>query len=147
MGKRELINLITDIFGPIGFKHKGNYWIHQGIELTKMINIQKSSFGDFFYINYGFIFNNLDKEGVIAHVLERLASSNKEEQKILTNCLDLGYEMLEQDRRNILKEFITKKVLNKIQGINSEVELVEYLKKRPTLNDIPLRTKEYLNLH
>ena len=112
-----------------------------------MINIQKSSFGDFFYINYGFILNNLDKEGVIAHVLERLASSNKEEQKILTNCLDLGYEMLEQDRRNILKEFITKKVLNKIQGINSEVELVEYLKKRPTLNDIPLRTKEYLNLH
>ena len=146
MGKRMLINLIAETFSPFGFKRKGNYWLFRETEVTKVINLQKSNFGNYFYINYGFILNNLDRDGETAHIWQRLASSNKKEQLKLTDCLNLEYEMPEEDRSLFLKEIITEKVLKKIQGVNSELELVEYLKKRPQLNDISLKVKEYLNL-
>ena len=146
MDKKDLINLISDTFCPVGFKHKGNYWMLREIELTKMINLQKSNFGNYFYINYGFILNKLDRDGLVAHVFERLASNDKEEQTNLTNCLNLDYEILEQKRISILKKLMNDKVLKKIQGVSSELELVEYIKKRPQMNDIPLSVKKYLNL-
>ena len=146
MEKKDLINLITDTFCPVGFKRKGNYWLLCGAELTKLINIQKSNFGNYYYINYGFVLNNLDRGDLVAHIFQRLGSSNKEEQIKLVNCLDLEYEMSEKDRIFYLKEIMTDKILKKIQEVNSELELIEYLKKRPQLNDIPLNVKRYLKL-
>ena len=44
MKKKELASILSEILVAIGFKKKGNYWVVNGAEITKMINLQKSQF-------------------------------------------------------------------------------------------------------
>ena len=55
MEKKDLINILSEMLVPIGFKRKGNYWVVNGDEITKMVNLQKSQYGNSFYINYDYI--------------------------------------------------------------------------------------------
>ena len=76
MNKNDLIKLFDEIFLPIGFKRKGNYWLSNGDVLSKMINLQKSSNGNYFFINYGYILKTLPLDNEIMHVYNRFASSD-----------------------------------------------------------------------
>lgn len=40
MEKKELASILNEIFVPIGFKKKGDYWVINGDEITKMVNLQ-----------------------------------------------------------------------------------------------------------
>jgi len=37
MEKKDLIKLLDEMFIPIGFKRKGNNWVHNGEIITKII--------------------------------------------------------------------------------------------------------------
>jgi len=45
-----------------------------------------------------------------------------------------------------LKKFITDKIAVQMLSVNTEADLLNDLKKRPHLNDIPLVVKMYFNL-
>jgi hypothetical protein len=60
MEKKDLIKLLDEIFVPLGFKRKGNNWVLNGDELSKLINLQKSNYSNAFYINYGYIIKGLE---------------------------------------------------------------------------------------
>jgi Domain of unknown function (DUF4304) len=145
MEKKDLINLLDEIFIPLGFKRKGNNWVNNGEELSKIINLQKSNYGNSFYINYGFIIRGLELT-TVTHVEDRLASKDKEEQKRITELLHLESEIAPGKRLEELKKLISSNVVPKIQQVNTENDLLNEIMKRPTLNVIPLVVKKHFNL-
>lgn len=147
MEKKILINLLNEVCSPLGFKRKGNYWLLHQMELTQVIHLQKSYYGNFYYINYGFKINNLNTDNDAMHIWNRLGGADKEEGIKLFNALDFRHEMNLQERLSLLKEIIRNKIIGKFQKVTTESDLVEYIKGRPTMNDIPIVVKEYLHLH
>lgn len=145
MEKRDLIKLLDEIFVPLGFKRKGNNWVLNGDELSKLINLQKSNYSNAFYINYGYIIKGLELT-TTTHVENRLASTNKEEQKRITDLLDLETEIPTDQRLAELKKLIADKVAVQMQSVNTEADLLNDLRKRPHLNNIPLVVKRHFNL-
>ena len=55
MQKKELVKYLNDIFKCYGFNKSGNKWTAETNELIKVINLQKSNFGNIYYLNYGFV--------------------------------------------------------------------------------------------
>ena len=145
MEKTLLIRLLSDIFIPIGFKRKGNNWVYNGEYLSKIINLQRSNYGNSFYINYGFIIKGLELTTTY-HVHDRLASVDKVEQDRITTLLDLDVEMSREFRLVELNMLIKEKIVLKIQSINTVVDLFNALNERLHLNDIPMVVKKYFKL-
>lgn len=145
MEKKDLIKLLDKIFVPLGFKRKGNNWVLNGDELSKLINLQKSNYSNAFYINYGYIIKGLVLT-TTTHVEDRLASIDKEEQNRITDLLDLETGIPIDQRLTELKKFITDKIAVQMQSVNTESDLLSDLKKRPHLNNIPLVVKRHFNL-
>ena len=77
MGKKDLVIFLNELFTPLGFKKKGNNWVSNGKEVSRIINLQKSQFGNSFYINYGYILRSLQLEGWATHVEDRLGFIDK----------------------------------------------------------------------
>ncbi len=145
MEKKDIIGLLDIIFKPLGFKRKGNNWVQNGSELSKLINLQKSNYSNAFYINYGYVIKSLELSTRI-HVENRLAFNDKEEQKIITDLLDLEKEIPDEQRLIELKKLITDNIVVQIQSVNTEMDILKDLKNRPHLNNIPLVVKKHFNL-
>lgn len=142
MKKNNLIGYLNEIFSPLGFIRKGNEWTSDKNELIKVINLQKSNYGNLFYINYGFIIKGLELT-TIAHVLNRLAGTERSEQETISSLLNLDDPIPDEDRVRLLKKVLYDKVVSTIQKINTEEDILADLKKRQHLNDIPLILKRY----
>lgn len=145
MNKSELINVLDEIFTPLGYKRHTNNWTSNGEEIAKVVNLQKSRYGNAFYINYGYIIRHLELS-TITHVENRLASMDKSEQKRITELLNLDVYVDAGKRLAELKECILDKIVSKMQSINTEKDILTELRNRPHLNDIPLVVKKHFHL-
>lgn len=146
MEKKELVSILNEVLAPIGFKKKGDYWVINGDEITKMINLQKSQFANSFYINYGYILKSVPLNGLMMHVFEGVDSTDKIEQQRITRLLDLSNNIPKEERANELKKLLYERLITNIQEVSTEEDVLNQLKKRPHLNDIPLVIKKYFNL-
>jgi hypothetical protein len=146
MKKKELIQLINQLLEPIGFKRKGNFWVINGDEITKIVNLQKSQYNDSFYINYGYIINSIPLDGMMMHVYNRLHSIDNKENESIAFLLNLNNEILDQDRIFQLTNIIEKNMITELVKTNTEKDILSNLKNRPHLNDIPLVVKRYLKI-
>lgn len=147
MEKKDLIDLLNEIFIPVGFKRKGNNWVENGRELSKLVNLQKSNFGNSFYINYGYNIKGLETNMFLLHVYYRLAGVDKEEQKRVKDLLNLENEIGTEQRLLELKLFIINKIVSEIVPINTIDGLRDYVIKRGNLNTTPFVVKNYLQLN
>lgn len=145
MEKKDLISLLDEIFIPLSFKRKGNNWVLDGIELFKIINLQKSNYGTAFYINYGYIIKGLNLT-TTTHVENRLSSADKEEQKEITDLLNLENDIGDSQRLIMLKRLVIEKIVKQIESTNTQEDLLRELQKRPHLHNIPLVVKEHFKL-
>ena len=146
MEKRELARILTEVLAPIGFKKKGDYWVINGDEITKIVNLQKSQFSESFNINYGYILKSIPLNGLMMHVFKGFGSNDKTEQQRITDLLDLRNNISNEDRDNELKKLILEKLVVNIQEVNTEEDVLNELKKRQHLNDIPLVDKKHFSL-
>ena len=146
MERKELANILSEILVPIGFKKKGNYWVSNGSVIIKMVNLQKSSWSNAFYINYGYILRSIPLGNLIMHVYNRVTSFEVEERNRIIFLLDLGSGISDDERTSALKEILQSKLIAKFQSVNTEEDLLAELKKRPHLNDITLAVKQYFAL-
>ncbi|HEX7868775.1 MAG TPA: DUF4304 domain-containing protein [Chryseobacterium sp.] len=146
MEKKDLITFLDSIFSPIGFKRKGNNWVFNGDEINKIINLQKSQHGNFFYINYGYIINNLPLDGFVNHVDSRLSSQNKIEQQRITELLDLELAIIPSERFSELEKFINEKIINEMTNTNEESDILNVLKQKQFLYMIPPNVLKHFNL-
>lgn len=145
MEKKELARIISEILVPFGFKKKGDYWVVNGDEITKMVNLQKSQFSNCFYINYGYILKSIPLNGLMMHVFKGFGSIDETEQQKIKALLDFGNVISNEDREDELKKLV-KKLAHDIQVVNTEEDVLNELKARPHLNDIPLIVKKHFNL-
>lgn len=146
MGKRELVNILNEVLVPIGFKRKGNYWVLNSKDVSKIVNLQKSQFSNSFYINYGYILNAVPLNGLVMHVFMRLSSLDVTESLRITELLDLQTEIADIERTAELKKILLDNLVKEISLINSERDLLDELITQPHLNNIPLVVKKYFNL-
>jgi len=145
MEKKRLASILSEVLVPIGFKKKGNYWVINDVEITKMVNLQKSQFGNYFYINYGYILKSIPLDDIM-HIYNRVTSLDIDERNKIAFLLDLENSISDEERTEALKKILQSKLIEKIQMINTENDLLAELKKRPHLNDITLAVKKYFNL-
>lgn len=143
MEKKDIVQLLNETLVPNNFKRKGNYWVDNHGEITKMVNLQKSDFATLFYINYGYILKTLPLGGTRMHIENRLASSD---WKRLAQLLNLENDLPDSERSAALKEIFSNDLLPQMLSINSEGDIRNYLKIRPILNDIPLNVKAYFQI-
>lgn len=146
MEKLELSNILSRFLLPIGFKKKGNYWSIQNEEISKIVNLQKSYFGKYFYLNYGYVLNSIPIEGTMMHIYSRVTSIDKNEQLRIEALLDLDNNISDIDRIKERKEVLQKNLINQINMINTEYDILLELKSLPHLNAIPINVKRYFNL-
>jgi len=148
MEKKELANILSEVFIPIGFKKKGNYWVINGTEITKMVNLQKSQFSNRFYINYGYILKSIHLDGMMMHIGKVLASADKKENLRIDELLDLENNISNKDRAEELKIILFEKLVKDINPVNTEMDILNEIKKmpQPLLNAVPLVVKRYFNL-
>jgi hypothetical protein len=146
MEKKELASILNEVLAPIGFKKKSDYWVINGNEITKTVNLQKSQFSNNFYINYGYILKSVPLNGLMMHVFKGFGSIDKTEHQRITALLDLGNNISNEDRTKELKKLLFEKLVLNIQEVNTEEDVLSELKKRPNLNDIPLVVKKHFSL-
>ena len=140
-----LIEVLNELLLPIGLIKKGNNWMNCGNELTKIVNLQKSNFSNSYYINYGYIINGLELT-TTEHVSKRLGSSDKREQTIINNLLNLDNDTADVVRANSLKIFINNNIVAEMAATNTKYDLVQVIKKLPLISTVPLNVRQYLAL-
>ena len=146
MGKKEFEQLISGLFLPVGFKKKGNYWIKTQAIITKMIYLQKSQFGNSFYINYGYILNAIPLGDLRMHVFGGFGSIVPNENARIKELLNLENNITDEVRISELNSFISALIIKRFEKVNSEVDILNELKMRAHLNDLPGVVKEYFHL-
>lgn len=147
MEKKEFIKFLNDIFKLNGFSKKGSTWYSENENLIKKIVLQKSRYGNIYYLNYGFILKKLELYRLNMHVSDQLSSVNDTENKRIIELLNFENNITNEQREKELRLFIDNNMLCKLNNINSETDIIADLKKRPHLNDIPLTVKKYFNLN
>lgn len=143
MEKKDLVSILNKVLIPVRFKKKGNYWVLNEDQITKMVNLQKSQFGSQYYIDYGYILKEIPLKGMM-HVYNRVTFLDEEERNKTTFLLDLKSNIIDVDRYKELKTILFSKLIKKLQNINTKEDLLKDLKTRLHLNDISLDVKNTL---
>lgn len=146
MEKKDIIKFLDELFKPFGFKKRGNTWKQESEVLEKIIKLQKSKYSDAYYLNYGFIIKGLDIGRLEMHIYNRLSSIDDMENEKIMTLLDLESDIPDEQRKVDLKVFVEDRLLSELSNTNTEDELINHLKKRPHLNDVPLVVKKHFNL-
>jgi hypothetical protein len=146
MNNNEFKVFLNDIFKTFGFKRKGNNWFSENNELIKVINLQKSNFGNQYYINYGYILKSLKLDKFEMHIFHRLSSLDKKENERIKELLDFEGNIDDSQRKSELKSFLEKNLIQSLIQINSEIDILNELKQRSHLNDVPIIVKNHFNL-
>lgn len=146
MEGKELTKHLDAFLKTRGFKKKGKHWYFNSIDLIKVINLQKSSFGDVYYLNYGYIIPELSSEYPDPHVFHQLSSINEQENMKIKSLLNLENKMDDTDRILEIVNLIESIILVEFSKINSEEDLANHLHNREYLNDILLVIKRRYNL-
>lgn len=145
MDKKHLASILNDELTLVGFKRKGDYWVINGEQLTRMVNLQKSQYANAFYINFGYIIKEIPLNGLMMHVYNRLTSSFDGLER-MASLLDLGNGISDEQREMEIREVVKTALIDKIQLVNTKNDLLLELEKRPSLNDVPLVVKQYFSL-
>ncbi|MDL2141628.1 DUF4304 domain-containing protein [Flavobacterium tructae] len=146
MEKKELVKFLDEIFVPLNFKRKGNNWVSNGETVNRIINLQKSQYSNAFYINYGYILNSLPLDNWTSHVDNRLGGKEKEEQKLITDLLNLESDFKTEERFYLLGKIINEKIVKEVQFVSSEEDVLKILKEKEFLYTIPPAVLRHFNL-
>lgn len=146
MEKKEFLSSLDSMLKPNGYKRKGNRWITENDQLKKVVQLQKSKFGNSYYLNYGYIIKKLKLNNLEMHVYNRLSSVDDCENKRIMDLLDFENGIRDDERLADIQKMLEVHILDEIQQVNSEQDLVTILKNRPHLNDVPLVLKKHYGL-
>lgn len=144
--KKQLAHLIDAILSPLGFKKKGNRWYREEEFINKLVVLQKSQYGNSYYVNYGYIINAISLDGHTMHVFNVMSSFDSAENKRIVELLDLDKSIDDDDRINELKFYFSNILVRDLEQIKTEDDLRNELKSRSHINDILLIVKKRLNL-
>lgn len=142
MQKNDIIGFLDDILKPSGFRRVKNTWKKEGEELTKIINLQKSTFGNLYYINYGFDINGLNYDGTSMHIFRGLTTIGDNGKQLLDFDNAFGNERRMSQVAQKLRDLLS----GELNEVNTVSELKKNLESRRHTNDVATRVKDFLGL-
>lgn len=148
MKNKILESILSELLIPNGFKKKGNYWIIIGNEIAKIVHLQKSQFGNSFYINFGYIINSIPLNGLSMHIFQEVSSLEEKEKNRIMELLNLDNDISETVRIDELDRILRSKLVDKMRSINSEDDVRKMTEgfSQAQLNMIPLSVKEHFKI-
>ena len=147
MNKKDFVDYLNGIFKKYGYiRKKSKFWVQETDDLIKIIHLQKSQFSNKYYLNFGFVLKNLDIQDTAMHIYNRLGDNTPNHNQRIQELLDMETNIEDGKRKFELEYYIKNNLLSKLSMVNSEQDLLEYLKGKPHLNDVPLVVKKYFHL-
>lgn len=94
------------ILKPLGFSKKGKHWVREAAQCFSLVSLQKSQWGEQFYVNLGAFVKELDPQVTApkesqCHLRVRLTHLLPD-KTALERCLDFENEMAEEERLRII---------------------------------------------
>jgi hypothetical protein len=117
-----------------GFKKKSNSWYWSNDEVVLLVNLQKSQYGDQYYVNGGVALKSLGADEFPkehhCHIRFRLtAVVSEEESKEIESVFNLESESLsEQQRKEEISRLVRDVALPILQGCSTESGIAETVK-------------------
>lgn len=130
---KELVEIINSVVSERGFRKKGQSWYLKVNDVLQIVNLQKSQYGNQFYINFGVFLGKAEIEDKVksnaCHVQFRFNSvASVSENEKASLALDLDSSMSFEDRLQIISVLIEKS-LALFSEFNSKAGLREKLKE------------------
>ena len=146
MTKEGLLRLLSDILSREGFKRKGNNWVDNRGEISKIVNLQKSEFGNLYYINYGFVIKNLPLNRAKMHIYLRVSTAEPGKRDTVGELLMFDNEIPDNERYDRLTEVLASRLIPALRAINTESDVKQKIVDGSWLNIAPLKLKQYFGL-
>jgi hypothetical protein len=105
-----LVGLLQDCLGQANFHRKGKTWSFADEEVVQLVNLQKSQWGNQYYINFAIWLNRLgqppkDLREHQCHIRLR-ASALLDDDTLLKQALDLENQLDDRTRSEALKSIL-----------------------------------------
>lgn len=146
MDVHGLKTLMDELLRPLGFRRKGNNWVAKGDPIERVVNLQRSRFGNSYYVNYGYIIGFLPLAGRTTHVEKRLGSTDRSENARIGTLLDFDQPVDNEVRLRELKYWIVEKIVSEMRNVKPEDDLLRVLKSMQFRYTVPPSVLEYFKL-
>lgn len=128
MSKRSVIHEGLERFArAAGMEKKSGTWYRQGDEVVAVVDLQKSQYGQQYYLNLGFWLRELGADrypkGLRCHISVRLETLAPEERHRIARLLDLDHEIPDEQRVDELVALLNERTLPLIERGSSVVGL------------------------
>jgi len=133
----EFKKIVSDVLASRGFVKKGSYYYNDHDDLTIVIGIQKSSFGESLYINVGYVIKQLNPglekpRDVDGNVRTRFSFAEEPKTKDVFDLDDLG---LDQSRlTRIIEENIHEYKVGSLEELKALIQKKPVMLYQTTLN-------------
>lgn len=138
MEKKDLIKVFDNVFLPQGYKRKGSKWTSFGEIIIKFVELQRSQFSNRYYINYGFIINDLDLKNADSHVFSGL--NTKE-------LLDFKNPTHSQEEVKVKLHSLLLDLREQMNRVNTVDDLTKFIETNHLSNMIPQFVKDRLRVN
>ena len=146
MKKEDLVDLLTRTLSSAGFKRKGNNWVNNSGEVSKVVNLQKSEFSNSYYLNYGYVIKTLQLDGTKMHIYLRLSTKDGEVKDSVSELLDLSNDMPDSERYDRLHNVIFDILLSELGSINTEEEIKQKILDGTWQHIVPISVRKYFQI-
>lgn len=147
MKNKIIFDTLDEVLSTHGYKKKKYTWHIKCNNITKIVVLQKSSYGEYYFVNYGFIIESIPLDNLEMHIFHGLGSVNRNENSRIKELLDTENTIFPEARILELKKIFLEKLLVDLDTTNSEQDILNQLKQRNHLNDIPIIVKKHFNLN
>lgn len=147
---KSIHQVIRESVGEYGFKKKSNSWFFLNSEVTQIINVQKSIYGEAFYINCGIGINQLEPKSfqkeVDCHIRARASSDvfmEDAEREEIKKLLDFSRDDVDYlTRMNKFKYYLDSYILPFFEKYNSLDEIFKAVREK-RFSNIPVSREVY----
>lgn len=120
-----MIQLMHENMKPHNFRKKGNTWYRVMSGLTQIVNLQKSAYGDYYYINIGICIHDLSKSDYVpenqcdlrARANELLPDLSDKITELLQNSKSVADSKLRASLSCVIEDLI--KLMDKCDSVNA----------------------------
>ena len=147
MNSKILRKYLTPLLGKYDYILKGTRWQQDAGTFIKIIELYRSQFSDCYYVDYGFIIKDVPLEGIRMHIHLRLADNVIIDPKDAFDLLDFeNQQYQENEQMDQIFSTLIHPLITYLDNIKNENEVRKFILELPTLNMIPLVTKEYFKI-
>lgn len=133
MNKSLLEKELDLILKPNGFKKKGATWYRRREEILHGVDLQKSNFGEQFFLNIFIVPGGMDIEGLPTPkehrcpVRVRLTALFAKEKNKIEEAFDLERSLSDDERKKFLAKIVGEDLIRCLNTIATNQELAEFI--------------------